>query len=94
MQQKQSLWYGNWPEETHFFANRMSGMWLPLTLAIVILMFVIPFFGLSRAPGCTLRLASSQSAGGRDPSPSASRSLSPPTQSSSTLPGGFTPRKA
>ena len=40
------IWYGNWPEETHFFANRMSGVWLPLTLAIVIMMFVIPFFGL------------------------------------------------
>jgi hypothetical protein len=40
------IWYGNWPEETHFFANRMSGVWLPMTLSVVILMFVIPFFGL------------------------------------------------
>jgi len=40
------IWYGNWPEETHFFANRMSGVWLPVTLAIPILMFAIPFFGL------------------------------------------------
>ncbi|HJU72329.1 MAG TPA: hypothetical protein VJ717_01180 [Gemmatimonadaceae bacterium] len=40
------IWYGNWPEETHFFANRMSGPWLPLTLSIAILMFALPFFGL------------------------------------------------
>ncbi|MEW5918949.1 MAG: hypothetical protein AB1762_21275, partial [Gemmatimonadota bacterium] len=40
------IWYGNWPEETHFFANRLSGAWLPITLAIPILMFAVPFFGL------------------------------------------------
>ncbi|MGH7693730.1 MAG: hypothetical protein ACRENH_02055 [Gemmatimonadaceae bacterium] len=40
------IWYGNWPEETHFFANRLSGPWLPLTIAIAFLMFALPFFGL------------------------------------------------
>jgi hypothetical protein len=40
------IWYGNWPEETHFFSNRMSGPWLPITLAVAILMFAVPFFGL------------------------------------------------
>jgi hypothetical protein len=40
------IWYGNWPEETHFFSNRLSGVWMPVTLAIAFLMFALPFFGL------------------------------------------------
>jgi uncharacterized membrane protein YiaA len=40
------IWYGNMAEETHFFHLRMIEPWLPLTLAVGILMFVIPFFGL------------------------------------------------
>ncbi len=40
------IWYGNWAEETHFFNLRLSGPWMPLTLSYVVLMFIIPFFGL------------------------------------------------
>jgi hypothetical protein len=44
------IWYGNMPEETHWFRLRLIHPWLPATLAIVVLVFVIPFFGLlSRA---------------------------------------------
>ena len=39
------IWYGNVPEETHFFNLRLSGVWRSLTLATVVLMF-LPFFGL------------------------------------------------
>jgi hypothetical protein len=40
------IWYGNIPEETHFFTQRLTGAWTSWTLAIVILAFVLPFFGL------------------------------------------------
>ena len=44
------IWYGNMPEETHWMHHRLTGSWLPLSLAVVFLMFVLPFFGLlSRA---------------------------------------------
>ncbi len=44
------IWYGNMGEETHWFHQRLSGPWLGTTLAVVFLMFVLPFFGLvSRA---------------------------------------------
>jgi hypothetical protein len=40
------IWYGNMPEETHFFRLRLMQPWTGLTTAIAILVFVIPFFGL------------------------------------------------
>lgn len=40
------IWYGNMPEETHFYALRLSGVWKSITQLIPILMFVLPFFGL------------------------------------------------
>ena len=44
------IWYGNMPEETHWFHGRLEPPWEWATLAIVFLAFVIPFFGLlSRA---------------------------------------------
>ncbi len=44
------IWYGNIGEETHWMHHRLTGAWKPLTLAVVFLMFVLPFFGLlSRA---------------------------------------------
>src|SRR6185312_3603562 len=44
------IWYGNMPEETHWFHGRLEAPWEWATLAIVFLAFVIPFFGLlSRA---------------------------------------------
>ena len=44
------IWYGNIGEETHWMHHRLSGAWKALSLAVVFLMFVLPFFGLlSRA---------------------------------------------
>ena len=44
------IWYGNMPEETHWMYLRLIHPWMPITVAIVFLLFVIPFFGLlSRA---------------------------------------------
>jgi hypothetical protein len=44
------IWYGNVAEETHWMHLRLIQPWMPITIAIVFLLFVIPFFGLlSRA---------------------------------------------
>lgn len=40
------IWYGNVPEETHFFTQRFTHAWTPFTVAIVVLTFALPFFGL------------------------------------------------
>jgi len=40
------IWYGNLPEETHFYRLRLSGVWKPVTQMIPILVFILPFFGL------------------------------------------------
>jgi hypothetical protein len=40
------IWYGNMAEETHFFRARLIDPWTPLTVAVPILTFVLPFFGL------------------------------------------------
>jgi len=40
------IWYGNLPEETHFFTLRLTGVWKNTTLAVAVLTFVLPFFGL------------------------------------------------
>jgi len=40
------IWYGNMPEETHFFTLRLTGAWTNLTVAVVVLTFLLPFFGL------------------------------------------------
>jgi hypothetical protein len=40
------IWYGNFAEETHFFRARLIEPWTPLTVAVTILTFVLPFFGL------------------------------------------------
>jgi hypothetical protein len=43
-------WYGNVGEETHYPRLRLIQPWMPLTVAVLFMMFVIPFFGLlSRA---------------------------------------------
>jgi len=44
------IWYGNMGEETHWMRLRLIAPWMPVTLAVVFLVFVVPFFGLlSRA---------------------------------------------
>ncbi|HEY8795851.1 MAG TPA: hypothetical protein VIM15_13005 [Gemmatimonadaceae bacterium] len=43
-------WYGNMGEETHWQRLHLVKPWLPFTMAVVFLVFVLPFFGLvSRA---------------------------------------------
>jgi len=40
------IWYGNMGEETHFMRLRFIGAWLPVSLIMLFLVFVIPFLGL------------------------------------------------
>lgn len=40
------IWYGNLPEETHFFRLRLIAPWTGLTVSILFLTFLVPFFGL------------------------------------------------
>ena len=40
------IWYGNMPEETHFYRLRLIGAWKSVTTAVAIFAFVLPFFGL------------------------------------------------
>jgi hypothetical protein len=44
------IWYGNMPEETFFMNLRLTGVWKAITVASVVMVFFVPFFGLlSRA---------------------------------------------
>jgi hypothetical protein len=38
------IWYANLPEETVWYRHRMVGAWLPVSLAMPFLRFLIPFF--------------------------------------------------
>lgn len=40
------IWYGNMPEETHFFTLRLTHAWKNWTVACAWLTFALPFFGL------------------------------------------------
>jgi hypothetical protein len=40
------IWYGNMPEETHFFTLRLTHVWKNWTLATAWMTFALPFFGL------------------------------------------------
>lgn len=40
------IWYGNFAEETHYMRLRMIAPWLNWTMAVVYMVFVIPFAGL------------------------------------------------
>lgn len=40
------IWYGNLPEETHFMRLRLISPWKDVTVAAVIMVFALPFFGL------------------------------------------------
>jgi len=44
------IWYANIPEETIFYRHRMVGSWLPLSLALPVLRFFLPFFTLLCRP--------------------------------------------
>jgi hypothetical protein len=41
------MWYANLPEEVFWYKDRIDGAWLPVTLALALVHFVIPFFALS-----------------------------------------------
>jgi hypothetical protein len=40
------IWYGNLPEETHFMHLRLIPPWKWVTVASVVMVFLVPFFGL------------------------------------------------
>jgi hypothetical protein len=40
------IWYANIPEETQFFMPRQIGPWVCVSLALIVVHFVLPFFGL------------------------------------------------
>ena len=44
------IWYANLPEETIFYRVRSHGMWLPISLALPFVRFIIPFFVLLCRP--------------------------------------------
>lgn len=44
------IWYANLPEETIFYRVRAHGMWLPISLALPFVRFIIPFFVLLCRP--------------------------------------------
>jgi hypothetical protein len=44
------IWYANLPEETIFYRARMGGSWLPISLSLPVLRFLLPFFVLLCRP--------------------------------------------
>ncbi len=38
------IWYANMPEETIYYVKRLENGWQPITLLVVLLRFVLPFF--------------------------------------------------
>jgi hypothetical protein len=44
------IWYANLPEETIWYRHRMEGTWLPISLAMPFIRFLIPFFVLLCRP--------------------------------------------
>ncbi len=40
------IWFGNFAEETHYIALRMTAPWVQLAVSVAMLVFVAPFFGL------------------------------------------------
>lgn len=44
------IWYANIPEETQFYRVRAVGVWLPISLALPFVRFIIPFFVLLCRP--------------------------------------------
>ena len=44
------IWYTNIPEETQWYASRVNGSWLTLTLVNLLVNFVAPFLALLPAP--------------------------------------------
>ncbi len=47
------IWYANIPEETMWFMMRWTGGWKYVTIAMIVIRFAIPYFGLLTAPSKT-----------------------------------------
>ncbi|MCX7876167.1 MAG: quinol:cytochrome C oxidoreductase [Melioribacteraceae bacterium] len=44
------IWYANLPEETFWFLQRWEGSWIAYSIGLIIIRFVIPYFGLLTQP--------------------------------------------
>ncbi|NOG99141.1 MAG: quinol:cytochrome C oxidoreductase [Ignavibacteriae bacterium] len=44
------IWYANLPEETFWFLQRWEGGWMYISIALIIIHFVVPYFGLLSQP--------------------------------------------
>lgn len=44
------IWYANLPEETFWFLQRWEGSWIIYSIGLIIVRFVIPYFGLLTQP--------------------------------------------
>ncbi|MBU0560266.1 MAG: quinol:cytochrome C oxidoreductase [Bacteroidetes bacterium] len=44
------IWYANLPEETVWFLQRWEGSWIAVSLALLLIRFLIPYFGLLSQP--------------------------------------------
>ncbi len=44
------IWYANLPEETFWFLQRWEGSWMYVTILMLIVKFLIPYFGLLSQP--------------------------------------------
>jgi hypothetical protein len=56
------IWSANLPEEIPFYLQRLRGPWMPISVAVLLLHFVLPFFlllsrSLKRNPGRVKRVA-------------------------------------
>jgi hypothetical protein len=44
------IWYANLPEETIWFLQRWEGSWMYVSIALIIIHFIVPYFGLLSQP--------------------------------------------
>lgn len=44
------IWYANLPEETVWFVQRWQGNWMYISIGLIIIHFVVPYFGLLSQP--------------------------------------------
>lgn len=47
------IWYANLPEETVWFLQRWEGSWMYVTIGLIVVHFVVPYFGLLSQPSKT-----------------------------------------
>ncbi len=44
------IWYANLPEETFWFLQRWEGSWIAASIGLIVVRFVVPYFGLLSQP--------------------------------------------